>query len=77
MYEYVTVDLLYPESGLIVKTYLYNSGLDEKGVEADVNKYSKVLNIYLVAPGLKFYLDKSGVFEPIMLYEWKGYSTYP
>lgn len=78
MYGYVTVDLLYPKLGLIAQTFLFNSKTkEEDGVGADVNAYSKVLYIYLVAPGLKFYFEKSGVSTPLMLYDWKGYTTYP
>lgn len=74
-HEYVAVDLLYPESGMIIKLFLINLGGEIPRVKIKEN--DKVLGVYLGTLGLKYYFDTSGVADPNLLYEWKGYTTYP
>jgi hypothetical protein len=74
-HEYVAIDLLYPESGMIIKLFLLNLGGEIPRVKIKEN--DKVLHVYLGTLGLKYYFDTSGVADPNLLYEWKGYTTYP
>lgn len=76
-YEYVTVDLLYPESGMIIELFLQNLNIEGEIPKAKIEKYGEILNIYLEAPGLKYFLDTSGIVDPSLSYEWKGYGVYP
>jgi hypothetical protein len=45
-HEYVAVDLLYPESGMIIKLFLLNSGGEIPRVKIKEN--DKILGVYLV-----------------------------
>jgi hypothetical protein len=76
-YEYVTVDLLYPELGLIIELFLHNLNLEGEIPKVKIEKYEEILYAYLDAPGLKYFFDTSGIVDSSLLYEWKGYTTYP
>lgn len=77
MYEYVTVDLLYPELGMIIELFIHNLNLEGETPQVKIEKYGEILHVYLDAPGLKYFFDTSGVVDPNLSYEWKGYTTYP
>ena len=76
-YEYVTVDLLYSERGVIVELFLQNLNLEGEIPKVKIEKYMEVRHIYLNTPGLKYFFDTSGIVDPSLSYEWKGYTTYP
>jgi hypothetical protein len=76
-HEYVAVDLLYPESGMIIELFLRNLNLYGEISQVKIQKRDKVLLVYLGGLDLKYYFDTSGVADPNLLYEWKGYTTYP
>lgn len=77
--ESVLVDMFYPESGMVIEFFIHNLGGEIPHVK--IEKSSEVRNIYLDAPGLKYYLHFSeitdGAVDPRLLSEWKGYTTYP
>jgi hypothetical protein len=77
--ESVLVDMLYPELGMVASLFIHNKGGEIPQVE--IEKYSEVLDIYLDEPGLQYYLHFSeiinGAIDPMLLSDWKGYTTYP
>jgi len=77
--ESVSVNMLYPESGMVLHLFIHNLG---GGIPyVNINEYSEIWNIYLDAPGLKYYFEISeitdGTIDPRLLSEWKGYTIYP
>lgn len=81
MYEYVTVDLLYPELGMAIELFLPNLNLEGEIPQVKIEKYGEILHVYLEAPDLKYYFEISeitdGTIDPRLLSEWKGYTIYP
>jgi hypothetical protein len=77
MYEYVTVDLLYPELGMVVELFIRNLNLDGEIPQVRIDKYEEVQDIYLMVPNFEYFFNASDIVILNRLYEWKGYAVYP
>jgi len=73
----VSVDLLYPDIGLVISTRQYEKGHEPDNVMADISPKDEVADILFLAPGLEYYYAKMIWGLPLMQYDWKGYQTYP
>jgi hypothetical protein len=72
----ITVDLLYPDIGLVVSLGLAKKGPGPE-VVANILPKSVVSGILFLAPGLEYYYDTMVRMKPIRQYDWNGYQTYP
>jgi hypothetical protein len=73
---YIGVDMLYPGTGLVIHFSLENTGTTENKV-INFEKNSDIGWILFTKPGLEYYFANEIMANPLMKYDWKGYTTYP
>jgi hypothetical protein len=70
------VNLLYPDSGLVLSLYDLDAG-DLEGINFDLQPGAIVYEIFFVVPGLDEYFDYISTYHPgIIELDWAGYGIY-
>lgn len=77
MYDFVTVDLLYPKSGMVISLFLPNLNAGGREAQVEIDKYSEILHIYLTTSDLKHYFDTFEINDAGLYCNWEGYTKYP
>ena len=73
----VSVDLTYPENGLVIELTLHDLGKEPDNIKVNIMAKQEVADIYFYAPGLEHYYADPSVRQPLKQYDWKGYTSYP
>ncbi len=72
----VDVDLLYPETGLVINLYSQDAEIiNENDIRFTISPAQEVYGITFYAPNLEYYYLFA--WQPLKRYEWKGFTNYP